>query len=117
MLRKSVIFAALLLVVSGCHGKQKTTASEEPLGMSLPKQAWWECKFELGKLEALRGRNLDDLNQRGAVAASQFLMDCMTSKNQPILPEMLDEMGKYKSAKRIPTDVRFNRASKDYRAQ
>ena len=117
MLRTTLTLAALLVALAGCHGKANNTATEEALGMSSPRKAWWQCKFELGKLEALHGRNLDDFNRGIAVAENQFLMDCMTSKDQPISPEMTDEMGKYASAKRNPTDVRFNRASIDYKAQ
>lgn len=109
-MRKSVaVLSAVLILVSGCH--RNSSQGDPPLGLSAPQKAWWECKLDLGKIEALRGRNLDDLNQGGAVARNQFLMDCMTAKDEPISLAMLDEMTKYAAIKRKSSDVRFNRAS------
>lgn len=59
------------------------------------KVAWRKCQFELDKVEAVRGRNLDDLNRGMAVARNQFLMDCMGATADEMTKEQFDEMAAY----------------------
>lgn len=72
--------------------------------------AWWKCIFELDKIEAIRGRNLDDLDKGLTSARNQFMMDCMTANNAAIKFEHLSEMSTYLAAKekRKPSDMTLN---------
>ena len=73
---------------------------------------WHECNFELSKVEAVRGRNLDDLNKGIAIARNQFLVDCMISKTPKLLPYMMEDMSSYaKDKSRQPSDITSNRVN------
>lgn len=73
------------------------------------RKAWAKCLFELDKVEALRGRNLDDLNSSGAVARNQFMMDCFSATDATLTPELLEEMGRYAANnERSPSDTNLN---------
>lgn len=74
------------------------------------KRAWAKCIFELDKIEATRGRNLDDLDKGGSVARNQFMMDCLNVEFGSVTMDQLDEMERYKSgrAKRSPSDMSLN---------
>lgn len=77
------------------------------------KRFWYECNFELSKVEIVRGRNLDDLNN-GTIARNQFLVDCMASKTDQLPPYIIEDLTRYaKDKSRQPYDVTANRAPTD----
>ena len=70
------------------------------------RKAWANCLFELDKIEAIRGRNLDDLNVRGSIARNQFMVDCMATTDAIVSPELLAEMSRYAAnTTRKPNDL------------
>ena len=74
------------------------------------KKAWAYCLFELDKIEAIRGRNLDDLDKGNAVARNQFMMDCLWTKNAAPSLEHISDMGDYKGGaqSRSSHDISLN---------
>lgn len=46
-----------------------TLGADEPLDQSFSDLGWSKCIFELDKIEAIRGRNLDDLDAGTQVLA------------------------------------------------
>jgi len=74
------------------------------------KQAWSKCLFELDKIEAVRGRNLDDLDKGGSVARNQFMMDCLAVEGAGPTLDQISEMSSYAVAKknRSPSDMSLN---------
>ena len=86
------LFLAMLMVVSGCSDK---SSPEQALDQSGSDLAWSKCIFELDKIEALRGRNLDDLDIGLSSARNQFMLDCMTAHDAPITVSQTLEMAKY----------------------
>jgi hypothetical protein len=107
MIRLAIIGAALAL--TGCAKPEKDDKAEGQL-------AWRQCMFELDKIEAIRGRNLDDLNRGMGVARNQFLMDCMASRTSILLPEHLDDMMRYAAPARAklspPAELNLNNGTK-----
>lgn len=99
-----------LTVLSGCDSKQaQTEEAIIPEGEKEARKAWADCLFELDKIEAIRGRNLDDLNARGSVARNQFMVDCMAATEAVISPELIEEMSRYASSKASsPRDMNLN---------
>jgi hypothetical protein len=74
---------------------------------------WYECNFELSKVEIVRGRNLDDLNN-GTIARNQFLVDCMASKTPKLPLYIIEDLTRYaEDNSREPSDVTTNRAPAD----
>ena len=74
---------------------------------------WYECNFELSKVEIVRGRNLDDLN-KGTIARNQFLVDCMASKTTKLPMYVIEDLTRYaKDKSRQPSDITTNRAPAD----
>lgn len=71
------------------------TTGSEPLNQSFSDLGWAKCIFELDKIEALRSRNLDDLDVGQTSARNQFLMDCMSANDAAIDFKHLDEMSRY----------------------
>lgn len=100
-----------LTALSGCSLKpaqDEGTAKLEDLKAEARK-AWAQCLFELDKVEAIRGRNLDDLNLGGSVARNQFMIDCMATTDAVISPELLLEMSRYAANKeRSPSNMNLN---------
>ena len=74
------------------------------------KAAWASCLFELDKVEAIRGRNLDDLNKGGTNARNQFMMDCMWTHGQAPQLDQLRDMSEYlaRTKDRLPGDLNLN---------
>ena len=99
-----------LTVLSGCSLKpaqEEGVVKLEELKVEARK-AWAQCLFELDKVEAIRGRNLDDLNLGGSVARNQFMMDCLSAK-QVLHPELVVEMSRYAGKKgRSPREMNLN---------
>lgn len=89
-------------------------ACTETTSVSDETQRFWdECNFELSKVEIVRGRNLDDLNN-GTIARNQFLVDCMASKTDQLPPYIIEDLTRYaKDKSRQPSDVTANRAPTD----
>jgi hypothetical protein len=104
-MRLFIILAVVFL--AGCSESQGTP--KDPSS----KQAWNDCKFELAKIEAIRGRNLDDLNRGIAVARNQFLNDCMATKNQSIPAGGVEDAAAYAAAANVrkPNEIRLNRVA------
>lgn len=105
------LVASGLAILSGCS--ESTGTSKDSLGLPRSKQAYYECKFDLAKIEAIRGRNLDDLNRGVAIARNQFLADCMAAKNQFIPDGGLEDQMAYtgKTQGRKPNEIRLNRSA------
>ena len=93
----------------GYPGSAITTGSE-PLNQSVSDLAWAKCIFELDKVEALRGRNLDNLDSGHTSARNQFLMDCMSANDAAIDFKHLDEMSRYLAGRDIrkPNQMTLN---------
>ncbi|WP_298287132.1 hypothetical protein [Novosphingobium sp.] len=112
--------AALMfaLVLSSCSPanapddpkKGQTTDPNAPLHSRNSDLAWSKCIFELVKIEATRGRNLDDLDKGHTSARNQFMMDCVTAQDAAVTSPQLDEMGRYLTQrdKRKPSDMTLN---------
>ena len=85
-------------------------AQEVPLGQTPTTLAWSKCIFELDKVEAIRGRNLDDLDKGRTVARNQFILDCLTAHDSAVTWQQTDEMFLYArdKANRKPSDVTLN---------
>lgn len=90
------------IAVSACQGPMNQDKAA--------KQAWTKCIFELDKVEAIRGRNLDDLDKGGTVARNQFMMDCLAVENAGPTMEQLVELNRYmtEKQKREPSDMSLN---------
>lgn len=74
-------------------------------------RSWSKCIFELDKVEAIRGRNLDDLDNGYTSARNQFMMDCMASFGDAPTGKYFDELSKYKAnldGKHKPHDMTLN---------
>jgi hypothetical protein len=104
--RGLVVFSALSsLLLCSCEAKDSTKFAYA----SKSDEAWAECMFELDKIEAIRGRNLDDLNRGISVARNQFLVDCMSAKAAVISPDQFSDLGNYsgpsQSAQRNAADI------------
>lgn len=101
-MRRCGILLAALLMLGACRfgGDAKPD----------PDRAWANCIFELDKVEAVRGRNLDDLDKGLTVARNQFMMDCLWTQHVELTKTQLDDMGNYAASKkdRAPTDVSLN---------
>lgn len=89
------------IAVSACQWPNQDKAA---------RQAWAKCIFELDKVEAIRGRNLDDLDKGGSIARNQFMMDCLAVERTGPTMEQLDEMSRYmtEKQKREPSDMSLN---------
>ena len=74
------------------------------------KKAWAKCIFELDKVEAVRGRNLDDLDKGFSVARNQFMGDCLWAQHEEFTTEQMKEMSDYAATKqnRTPNDISLN---------
>jgi len=109
-----VTIAHLLLALAALSGCSLQPAHDEgtkkPEDLKLEaRKAWAECLFELDKVEAVRGRNLDDLNLGLSVARNQFMVDCLAATDAVISPELIEELGKYAANKRrLPSDLNLN---------
>jgi hypothetical protein len=86
------------------------TTESEPLNQSFSDLSWSKCIFELDKIEALRGRNLDDLDAGYTSARNQFLTDCMAANDAAREFKHLDEMSRYLAGreKRKPNEMTLN---------
>ena len=108
-MREVVVLFIAAIALSGCKPEPPA-----PGNTPLPsKVAWRNCLFELDKVEAIRGRNLNDLNRGSAVARNQFLMDCMGATADEITKDQLDEMAAYArqsdaSKNTDPTSINLN---------
>lgn len=97
---KVVGILVALVVLSGCSKfAQKSDDATRSDEKAQARKAWANCLFELDKVEAIRGRNLDDLNLGGSVARNQFLVDCMATTEGNLTPELISEMGNYAAKK------------------
>ena len=106
---KGIQILAAFAVLSGCSNVTKANEENTADVDTQAREAWSRCVVELDKVEAVRGRNLDDLNARGSVARNQFMMDCITAEGATLTPELLEEMGRYAAqAGRAPTDMSLN---------
>ena len=106
---KSIQILAAFAALSGCSNVSNSKEAETVDVDAQAREAWWRCVFELDKVEAIRGKNLDDLNTRGSVARNQFMMDCVTAEGATLTPELLQEMNEYAAqAGRAPTDISLN---------
>ncbi len=74
------------------------------------RKAWAKCQFELDKIEAIRGRNLDDLDKGLSVARNQFMMDCLNVEFGSVTIDQVTEMSKYANDRksRAPDDMSLN---------
>lgn len=90
------------LALLGCQNENRENAKANA--------AWAKCTFELDKIEALRGRNLDDLDKGGSVARNQFLMNCLAVEGAGPTVDQISEMSTYAAnkAKRSTNDVSLN---------
>lgn len=87
--------------------------TETPSASEDTQRFWDECNFELSKVEIVRGRNLDDLNN-GTIARNQFLVDCMASKTPQLPSYVIEDLTRYaKDKSRQSSDVTTNRAPTD----
>ena len=111
---KTLIIGLMAVALSGCSKPEwfQTNSKEQKSNEIEAKVAWRQCVFELDKIEAIRGRNLDDLNKGLSVARNQFLMDCLASKTNELLHEQVMNMTKYaspaQSRSRSPDDISLN---------
>ena len=97
--------AHLLLALTALSGCSYLAAEDEGAVKAEARKVWTQCLFELDKVEAIRGRNLDDLNRGGAVARNQFLMDCLATRDVLSL-EIVQEMSRYKANEgRTPSEM------------
>lgn len=91
-----------VFAISACHAPNNDEAAA--------KRAWTKCLFELDKIEAARGRNLDDLDKGGSVARNQFMMDCLAVEDAGPTLDQISEMSSYAVAKkgRVLSDMSLN---------
>jgi hypothetical protein len=102
---KRIAWLAVCLALASC-----APDPDRPLHEDARDLAWSKCIFELDKIEALRGRNLDDLDNGHTSARNQFLMDCMSGNDAAIDFKHLDEMSRYLAGrdKRKPNEMTLN---------
>lgn len=105
-MHKVIAVLVVATALAGC----KPQAAASGNGLLPSKVAWRKCLFELDKVEAIRGRNLNDLNRGSAVARNQFLMDCMGAMADELTWEQIDEMSEYafRSKKSDPALLNLN---------
>lgn len=89
---------------------EATMDPNTPLHETKSDLAWSKCIFELDKIEAIRGRNLDDLDKGLTSARNQFMMDCVTAEDAVVTFPQLDEMNRYltKRDQRKSADMTLN---------
>lgn len=110
MFRIVAIFLGSILL-SACNAKaENTTESKTKENGHVDELAWSKCLFELDKIEAIRGRNLDDLDKGDSIARNQFMMDCLATLREFPTFEQLEDMGRYKASKmtRNANDISLN---------
>ncbi len=105
--------AHMLLAFTALSGCSLMPAQDEGIAKlkdlkAEARKAWAQCLFELDKVEAIRGRNLDDLNLGGSVARNQFMVDCL-SADEALHPKLVVEMSRYAAKKgRLPNEMNLN---------
>jgi hypothetical protein len=89
---------------------EPTIDANSPLHKTASDLAWSKCIFELDKIEAIRGRNLDDFDRGITSARNQFMMDCITAQDAAVTFPQLDEMNRYlrQRDRRKPSDIMLN---------
>jgi hypothetical protein len=104
-MKSAAALAIFIASLSACSPDPDRPLHENPKDL-----AWSKCIFELDKIEALRGRNLDDLDVGLTSARNQFLMDCMSAHDTAIDFKHLDEMSAYLAQrdKRAPGNMTLN---------
>lgn len=104
------MISLLALITSACQAETDSAAEAQLTKEKSAREAWAKCLFELDKIEAIRGRNLDDLNKGIAVARNQFMVDCLNVEKAGPTLEQLSEMSQYaaESEKRASSDMSLN---------
>jgi len=109
---------SMALVLSSCSpasvpeapATEAANDPDRPLHTTRSDLAWSKCIFELDKIEAIRGRNLDDLDKGLTSARNQFMMDCVTAQDAAVTFAQIDEMNRYLAQRdeRKPADMTLN---------